>query len=189
MDAREYKLVFTGPMGAGKTTAIRTASVIQVVATEVLNNDREQCDKDTTTVAMDYGEVMLSGGSKLRLYGTPGQARFAYMWSILARGAVGVIVLLDGSRADALKDLEQYVTHFVEVVGQDRLVVAVGRIENSNVSLTDYNRCAQSLGLALPVVTADVRKREDVLMLLEILFSQVEIASVFDPVDGATITP
>ncbi|HET7269313.1 MAG TPA: ATP/GTP-binding protein [Oleiagrimonas sp.] len=178
MQKREYKLVFTGPMGAGKTTAIRAVSEIETVATEVANNDREQCDKDTTTVAMDYGEVMLEGGSRLRLYGTPGQARFQYMWPILAKGAVGVIVLLDGRRDDAVATMRHYVSHFVEVVGEDHLVIAVGRMDEGASSLAAYNRCAAELGLSIPVVSADVRARDDVLMLLEILFSRVEMAQL-----------
>lgn len=163
-------------MGVGKTTAIRAVSEVEAVATEVANNDRERCDKDTTTVAMDYGEVMLEADSKLRLYGTPGQERFAYMWPILAKGAVGVIVLLDGRDDAAVAAMRVYVSHFVEVVGADRVVVAVGRVDEGTSTLAPYNRCAADLGLSIPVVSADVRERDDVLMLLEILFSQVEIA-------------
>ncbi|HET8897868.1 MAG TPA: ATP/GTP-binding protein [Rhodanobacteraceae bacterium] len=178
MDAREYKLIFTGPMGAGKTTAIRAVSEIDTISTEVANTDRAAFDKDTTTVAMDYGEVQLAGGSRLRLYGTPGQERFAYMWPILAKGSVGVIVLLDGSRADAVERLTLYVSRFIEVVGPERLVVAVGRLDPAIKPLAEYHRAAQQLGVTVPVVTADVRQREDVQMLLEILFTQVEVAGV-----------
>ena len=37
---RELKIVFTGPMGAGKTTAIRAISDAPPVSTEVANTDQ-----------------------------------------------------------------------------------------------------------------------------------------------------
>ena len=71
-DAQELKIVFTGPMGAGKTTAIAAISDTPPVLTDVVNNDHAAFDKDTTTVALDYGQIMLDNGVAVRLYGTPG---------------------------------------------------------------------------------------------------------------------
>src|SRR5689334_11133396 len=56
-DDVEHIILFAGPMGAGKTTAIQSLSDIRVIATEAANSDREQSDKPTTTVALDYGEI------------------------------------------------------------------------------------------------------------------------------------
>ncbi|WP_245391541.1 GTP-binding protein [Thioflexithrix psekupsensis] len=76
----EIKIVFTGSMGAGKTTAIAAISEIPVINTDVRATDPTTLQrKATTTVAMDYGELTLEDGQKLRLYGTPGQLRFEYM--------------------------------------------------------------------------------------------------------------
>ena len=83
---REIKILFTGSMGAGKTTAIASVSDVAPVQTEAVNSDLSQHSKTHTTVAMDYGEVQLAGGDRLRLYGTPGQRRFNVMWQILGRG-------------------------------------------------------------------------------------------------------
>ena len=177
-EPREYKLIFTGPMGAGKTTAIRAVSEIGVVATEAANTDRASCDKDTTTVAMDYGEITLPGGSRLRLYGTPGQVRFEYMWRILAKGAVGAVILIDASRPDPLADFTLYADRFGQALGDTRLVVGIGRHDAGRTSLSEFNAAAQRLGLAVPIVTADVRRTEDVQMLLDILFTQIEVAGL-----------
>jgi len=38
-ESRELKIVFTGPMGAGKTTAIAAISDVPPVSTDVANND------------------------------------------------------------------------------------------------------------------------------------------------------
>ena len=86
MTQREYKLVFAGSMGAGKTTAIGAISEIPPVRTDVANSDLATFAKATTTAAMDYGEVTLDGGDKLRLYGTPGQARFDFSGGSSATG-------------------------------------------------------------------------------------------------------
>ena len=72
----EHVILFAGPMGAGKTTAIRTLSDIEVVSTEAANSERNVVDKPTTTVALDYGEITLGDEEKIRLYGVPGQERF-----------------------------------------------------------------------------------------------------------------
>jgi signal recognition particle receptor subunit beta len=53
----EHIILFAGPMGAGKTTAIRSLSEIPVISTEAANTDLATADKATTTVAMDYGEI------------------------------------------------------------------------------------------------------------------------------------
>src|SRR5262249_54374958 len=94
----EHKILFTGSMGAGKTAAIGAVSEIEPVTTDVLNSMRDGVSKATTTVGLDYGEITLDGGEKLRLYGTPGQERFSAMWDILSAGALGVVILIDHSR-------------------------------------------------------------------------------------------
>jgi hypothetical protein len=100
MSVQEYKLIFTGTMGAGKTTAITSISEIPPVSTDVQRSEAGDDAKLTTTAALDYGEVTLPRGDMLRLYGTPGQARFDFMWRILSEGALGVVVLVDNRRPD-----------------------------------------------------------------------------------------
>ncbi|MCK1830377.1 ATP/GTP-binding protein [Micromonospora sp. R42003] len=56
--------------------------------------------KTTTTVAMDFGCVTIDRSLKLYLFGTPGQARFGFMWDDLARGALGALVVVDSARLD-----------------------------------------------------------------------------------------
>ncbi len=92
--SRVYKLLITGPVGAGKTSFIKNISEIPVVDTDV----RSTIDigKDRTTVAMDYGLIHL-GGDEIHLFGTPGQDRFSFMWDILSEGAIGFILLVDGT--------------------------------------------------------------------------------------------
>ena len=69
----EHKILFAGPVGAGKTTAIASISDIPVVQTEAKATDDVAMRKANTTVAMDYGTLNLDGVAKIHLYGTPGQ--------------------------------------------------------------------------------------------------------------------
>ena len=92
--SRVYKVVITGPVGAGKTSFIRSLSEIPVVDTDVKSTI--DIGKDMTTVAMDYGLVHL-GEDEIHLFGTPGQDRFSFMWDILSEGAIGFILLVDAT--------------------------------------------------------------------------------------------
>ena len=80
MILHQYKIVFGGTMGSGKSTAIKALSEIEVLGTEALNTDIESHEKLLTTVGIDYGEITLDDGVKVGLYGTPGQDRFDFIW-------------------------------------------------------------------------------------------------------------
>lgn len=92
------KIVVTGPFDAGKTTLIQSVAHTTVCATERPVSDGASAG--STTVAMDVGRLVLDRDLALYLYGTPGQARFEFMWDILASGMLGWVLLLDGDRLD-----------------------------------------------------------------------------------------
>lgn len=171
---KEYKILLTGSMGAGKTTAISMISDVPPVTTEVQNNDLSH-SKETTTVGLDYGELTLASGERLRLYGTPGQERFRFMWKILAQGALGVVILLDHSRPEPFQDLSLYLNNFAELIANGACVVAVGRLRREEFDVLDeYARLTQEHGVICPVVAVDVRDKDQVLNLLDLLFLQLE---------------
>jgi signal recognition particle receptor subunit beta len=95
--ARHNKIIFSGTVGAGKSTAINALSDIPTVSTEAVASDDTARLKRTTTVAMDYGVLNLPGGEKVMLYGTPGQERFSFMWDILSEGGIGLILLINNA--------------------------------------------------------------------------------------------
>jgi signal recognition particle receptor subunit beta len=170
----EHKLLFTGTMGAGKTTAIGVVSEIPPLTTDVRNHDASVA-KALTTVGLDYGELTLSSGDKLRLYGTPGQMRFEFMWKILAQGALGLVILIDNRRPDPLADLDVYVAGFAELIAQTACVVAVGRMEtHPSPDIEQFADRLASRGVLCPVLAADVRQRDEVVQLLDLLLTQLE---------------
>ena len=90
MILQQYKIVFAGSMGAGKTEAIKSLSEIPVLATEAFNTDQAAHEKQQTTVGIDYGEITLEDGVKIGLYGTPGQTRFDFIWSVICLSLIHI---------------------------------------------------------------------------------------------------
>src|SRR5919202_1515533 len=88
------RTVVTGTVGAGKSAFVRTSSDIEVVSTDCSATDDTLLLKPETTVALDFGKVMLSPDLNLHIYGTPGQARFDFMWDILIQNADSYILLV-----------------------------------------------------------------------------------------------
>jgi len=169
------KIIFAGSMGSGKTTAIKSISEVEPISTEVTNNDIEQSNKELTTMAMDFGTLTLSDESKLLLYGTPGQERLSFMWSVVADGALGLIILIDNTVADPLANLDIYLEGFSELVSQSKAVVGITKSDlNNSISVSHYHTHLKSKGLSLPVFTVDTRETEDVLILLDGLISLCE---------------
>ena len=170
----DHKILFSGTTGAGKTTAIGQVSEIPPMTTDVRNTDTG-LSKEMTTVGMDYGEVTLDNGDKLRLYGTPGQKRFDFMWKILSKGALGLIILIDNSQSNPLADLDTYLDGFAQLIKDTACVVAVGRTEaHAMPDLEQFADHMAARGVICPVLAADVRDAQQVTQLLELLLLQLE---------------
>lgn len=171
----EIKIVFSGAMGAGKTTAIGCISACRPVTTEALTTDDTQDRKSTTTAALDYGEIALDDELVLRLYGTPGQIRFRHMWELLLPGALGTIVLVDNSRPSPFDDVAIYLDNFEGLVDPRTLVIGVTKSDISPApSIEEHEQFLSKRGETYPVQAIDVRRRDDVLHLLDTLLTRIE---------------
>jgi uncharacterized protein len=174
LQMQSYKILFSGTTGAGKTTAIGAISETAPIKTDVQNTDAS-VNKSLTTVGLDYGYIHLDNGDSVRLFGTPGQIRFDYMWRILAKDALGIIILIDNSRPEPLKDLDQYLKGFTEELSKIPCVIGVGRTEtHTTPSVEAFIEYTSNMGLTLPVMPVDVREAEDVTLLVELLIAQAE---------------
>ncbi|MEM9005391.1 MAG: ATP/GTP-binding protein [Cyanobacteria bacterium P01_F01_bin.86] len=92
------RLVVTGPVGAGKSTFIRTISEIGAVDTDRQATDETAQLKQGTTVALDFGRLQFNSQMVLHLYGTPGQSRFDFMWDLLISKAHAYMLLVPSHR-------------------------------------------------------------------------------------------
>jgi len=168
-----YKIIFTGPVGAGKTTAISSLSDIPVIATDESASDMTVNRKLTTTVAMDYGLMKLDAGERIHLYGTPGQERFNFMWEILSKGGIGLVLLLDNTRADPFQDMRFFINSFEEFIAKTNLAIGITRMDlDQSPSMAEYHDELSVLGIKPPIFEVDARKRNDINQLVEgLLFS------------------
>lgn len=176
-----YKIIFAGPVGAGKTTAVTAASDIPPVRTDAAASDEVRALKPNTTVAMDYGAMKLADGSTIHLYGTPGQQRFDFMWEILTEGGIALILLIDNSRGDPLKELRFYLGAFSGFIRKTSVAIGVTHVDlAATPSLSDYQQELDRAGFGcVPVFEVDARARRDVCLLIE------AVLSVIDPVASA----
>lgn len=172
-----------GPVGAGKTEAIRSLSDIEVVDTDVIATDEVARMKSTTTVSMDVGVLNLQDGDKLRLYGAPGQDRFDFMWEILVEHAKGLVIMLNHAKPDPLQDLQDYLDNLQKLLAGRKLPLVIGvthvdeRPDRSLDGYLDYlQRHPVSFALALtPVFPVDARKKQDARALMFAMTAMLEV--------------
>ncbi|WP_309115518.1 ATP/GTP-binding protein [Saccharothrix sp.] len=157
------KIVIAGGFGTGKTTMVNSVSEIPPLHTEELLTEAgvgvddvvglEQ--KETTTVALDFGRITINPEVVLYLFGTPGQNRFWFMWDELAYGAIGAVILVDTRRLDSsFPSID-----FFERRGIP-FVIGVNCFEGSHRYEVDEVRRALDVDDAIPVVLCDARDRE-----------------------------
>jgi len=178
----EHVILFTGPMGAGKTTAIQSLSEIEVVRTEATNTERHVVDKATTTVALDYGEIVIGADEKVRLYGIPGQKRFIFMWTILKKRAKGMVLLVNSDAPDPIAEMVFFLEEFRELYDRGGVVIGVTRADVAEgPSLGDYFDALERTnpGLVIPVFTVDPRERDQMENLLLALVVNIEMRAAF----------
>jgi small GTP-binding protein len=171
----DHKIIFTGPVGAGKTTAIASISDIEPIRTDEHASDMTQKRKSATTVAMDYGMIRLGPKEKVHLYGTPGQERFDFMWDILTKGGIGLVLLLDNTRPTPFEDMRFYIKAFKEFIDGTRLVIGVTQMDaRATPTIDEYVRQLAELDVTAPVFEVDARQRTDVSALIEALLLQID---------------
>lgn len=169
--SREHRILVTGTLGAGKSAAL-TALLGAVPPQTPL-------DAGQVPAALDHGELVLDGGERLHLYGTPGQRRFEPTWRELADGAMGLVVLVDPARPDPLADLAIYLENFLDLIARSGCVIGVARLPDGTATALDaYVDVAARHGVVCPVVPVDPRDRPQVLGLVDLLLVQLESRGV-----------
>ncbi|MDL4775486.1 MULTISPECIES: GTP-binding protein [Thermomonosporaceae] len=160
------KIVLVGGFGAGKTTMVGSVSEIRPLSTEELmtragvgiDDAGRLPDKNSTTVAFDFGRITLNAYQVLYLFGAPGQQRFWFLWDRLFSGTLGAVVLVDTRRLEDSWFAVDRLEH-----GGMPFIVAVNRFEAPGAGPEpDLAQIREALCLSerVPLIDCDARRRE-----------------------------
>lgn len=170
-----HKLVFIGEPGAGKTTCIAALSDIEPVTTDVGCTDELAELKETTTVALDYGELDTGGQGRLLLYGLPGQSRFRFMFDVVREGLLGVVVLVDASAKDALRGLNETLDTYASELRGLPCVLCLNKHPDPPLEFRrDCQDALRAHEVVAPLLAVDARSREDCVRIFELLFTLLQ---------------
>ena len=171
------RIAFMGPMGVGKTTAIRALCGDDMAASDVPNLDRGAHVKEFTTVGAEFGEIDLGDGEYVQVCGCPGQDRFDFLRQWVVSVSVGVFVMVDANAADAVQTAGVLLSEVAGAENPPQALVLSTR-PASAAQVQSFASGLQAAGHGVvPVLQVDVRQRADVLQALGVLVSMLSLRS------------
>ncbi|MFX1563472.1 MAG: ATP/GTP-binding protein [Promethearchaeota archaeon] len=135
------KILLTGPHLSGKSTLIRRLAGKQIISIEV----------NGTTVGLDHGiaEVM---GVPVRLFGTPGLARFKVLRRIISEGADGIFFVVDASNPDGDAEARYIWTEISDLMPTVPCIIAANKQDLHNARTPERIRHDLSFMVGVPVI-------------------------------------
>ena len=170
MSGDHHKVLVTGPPGAGKTSAVRLLSDDLPTANNGSVSGSTVLRKPRTMVELDYGLLQLDDERVVHLYGTPGQHRLEHRWALLHKGVLGLIMLIDATADDPVRDLDFFLDGHNDLIADKPVVIGITHTDQpSELRLAEFHDVARSHDLNTPIFTVDARIRSDVFLLVETL--------------------
>lgn len=96
-----YSIVITGVINSGKTTFVDALSEINMA----------QTFPNPKTIAMDFGTIPVDD-KKFHFFGTPNGRRFDFMWDILGKDLLGLIVMVDSTAPHTFREVRSIIKAF-----------------------------------------------------------------------------
>lgn len=179
------RLVVAGPVGAGKSTFIRSVSEIEVVDTDRKATDATAELKHKTTVAFDFGRLTFGPDMVLHIYGTPGQERFDFIWDMLISKAHAYILLVPAHRPNEFRYARRVATYMNQVV---KIPMIVGLTHADCPGAWSEENVAIALGYVNdatrpPIVTVNANQASSVAQSL-ITLVQHYVQSLTSPISA-----
>ncbi len=170
-----FKIIVTGSFNSGKTEFIKQISEITPITTDKPVSEKELKDiKELTTVAMDFGRLTIDKDLVLHIYATPGQERFNFIYPILLKNAIALIILGDITDKQSIQDINKYYKDFYKLKKLPA-VVALTKVDKPE-SLTDdeISSLLSDVPHHVPIVKINATDKEDVKKTLLFALEQLE---------------
>jgi signal recognition particle receptor subunit beta len=172
-----HRLLFSGPAGAGKRSAIAALCDGPVSTRDARVAFGGQAPAGEALV---YGRLLLPPHGQLHLYGigTPDQART--LAAALDRGVLGLVILVDNGAENPLRALDFHVRLLERLPTGAGAAVGVTHTDlHPKPTVADYNaylaqRSSRARVLPLPVFEVDTRSPREVGLLVQALLHSIE---------------
>ncbi|MDK8797731.1 hypothetical protein QP994_07520 [Corynebacterium sp. MSK044] len=173
------EIVFVGPVGVGKTTAVRALSTSTPVSSEVKASTTDDFivgGKETTTVGIEMGVWERLNGQRVALYGTAGQDRFDASRTPALNPEAGIVLMLFGYEHLLKDQVQEWVGLLGEKRALHRTVIGVNFLAPGQEDpIPRIKQLLQDHGQRdVPVQMVDPRNVFDVADIAEAALKRVE---------------
>lgn len=166
----QNKIIFTGPSGAGKTTALQNLSDIAHLSLCVADPSIETRKHTDQVISIENGQIQFNG-AEIDLYITPILAQIEVSLSVLSEDAIATVIFIHHAQKSALAELENYLKLFIDHT--DNIVVAVTHVDqDSQQLLKKYRNWMLMQSYRMPIFAIDPRKKQDVELLIETVMAR-----------------
>lgn len=138
-----------------------------------LTREEERQKKSSTTVGMDFGVIDLGDGYYVRLFGTPGQRRFSFIWHILAKSMHGYILMVDSSDESSILEAQEILDEFRTTYPDTPFIVAANKQDIDGALPPEDIRFAMSLSSDVIVVPSVAKSHESAWNVLRTLLETI----------------
>lgn len=171
------RIALVGPMGIGKTTALRALCGDLMASSDVPNLDRQAHAKEFTTVGAEFGEIDLGGGECVQVCGCPGQERFDFVRQWVLSVSMGVFVMADVACACAVQESSLLLGEVAALPHPPQVLVMSAR-PATPAQIEAFARALEAAGHGVvPVLEADPRDRRQLLEAIGVLASLLSLQS------------
>lgn len=170
-----FKIIVTGSFNSGKTEFIKQISEIEPITTDRPVTEKEMKEiKALTTVAMDFGRLTVDKEIVLHIYATPGQKRFNFIYPILIKNALALIILGDITDSKSIESINTYYKEFYSLKRLPTVVALTKTDKAEKLPDSTISTLLNDIPDYVPIVKINATDKEDVKKTLLFALEQLE---------------